>query len=143
MLVRYIGAYGHGKSLAEALEFEANTTAEVCACEFGEIEHASVCLLMKRTSIIRRFRGDVWSVRQNDGTLKATRKAVKSHHEFWCKGGKDSIRGVIVTDNIPAEMFATIRDFCAKYNLKFWRMRDNNGWNWRQNFNKIKCWQRA
>ena len=112
VILRFFGAFGKAPSLKAALEYEFQREDEVCATSGAEIEHVGVALWMRRSAIIRKNRGDVWSVSEN-GRLKATRKAVKTHSEFWMHGGRDNIKGVVVTRPISAAAFAEIRHFCA------------------------------
>ena len=112
VILRFLGAFGKARTLKDALAFEFARTDEVCATSGAEIEHVGVALWMRRCAIIRKNRGDVWSVSEN-GRLKATRKAVKTHAEFWVRGGRDNIKGVVVTRPISAQAFAEIRHFCA------------------------------
>lgn len=112
VILRFVGAFGKAPSLKDALEYEFLREDEVCATSGAEIDHVGVALWMKRSAIVRKNRGDVWSVSEN-GRLRATRTAVKTHAEFWMRGGRDNIKGVVVTRPISAKAFAEVRHFCA------------------------------
>ena len=125
-ILRYMGAFGKAPDLKSALDYEMARKDEVAAMSAcDEIEHAGIALIMRKSSVIRKNRGDVWSVRNPDGTLSATRSAVKTHQEFWCKGGRKNIGGVVVTRAISATAFETVRHFCATERLPLYTIKRN------------------
>lgn len=125
-ILRYLGAYGKAASLKDALEFEFGRKDEVCAMSGAdEIAHAAVALIFKKSAVVRKNRGDVWSVRDDNGRLQATRSAVKTHKEFWCRGGRRSIKGIVVTRPISATAFEDVRHFCARNNVPLYVVKKN------------------
>lgn len=125
-ILRFMGAFGKAPNLKNALDYEMARKDEVAAMSAcDKIEHAGVALMMRKSSVVRKNRGDVWSVRNSDGTLSATRSAVKTHQEFWCKGGRKNVAGVVVTRAISAAAFETARHFCAANRLPFYVIKRN------------------
>lgn len=119
--VRWLGAFGHGKSLEESLRFEITKAQGDFACEpisgYGSCVHAKVGLLVSPDRIFRNFDGDVWSVklpprrkrtRRKKGIfLVATRKpneAMSCHREAWLSTcSKDSAyTGIVFCGNWKA-----------------------------------------
>lgn len=102
MKIRWLGAFGKERrqnSLHDSFSFElSGAGGQVNACEpiakgsTGKIRHAVIGLLVKNSAVIRTFRSDVWSVKLDNGTLKATRRGCKDwntgddygHREAWC-----------------------------------------------------------
>lgn len=117
-VIRYIGAYGKAKSLIDSLRYEWQRSDEVAATTSESardcIEHAGVAIMFKKSSIIKRHKGDVWSKYGEDGKLYATRRAVKTHREFWVRAGSNYITGVVITKKISKTAFETCRDFCCE-----------------------------
>lgn len=125
-ILRFMGAFGKAPNLKSALDYEMARKDEVAAMSAGdEIENAGVALIMRKSSVIRKNRGDVWSVRNPDGTLSATRSPVKTHQEFWCKGGRDNVDGVVVTRAISAAAFEVTRHFCSAERLPMYVIKKN------------------
>ena len=125
-ILRYLGAYGKAPDLKSALDFEMARDDEVAAMSAtDDIDQAGVALIIKKSAVVRKNRGDVWSVRNPDGTLSSTRKAIKTHQEFWCKGGRANIQGIVITRAISVIAFETVRHFCAKENLPLYVIKKN------------------
>lgn len=124
-ILRFLGAYGKAPNLKTALEFEFGRNDEVCAMSGIDVNHAAVALIFKKSAVVRKNRGDVWSVRDESGRLVGTRSAVKTHREFWCRGGRDNIKGVVVTRQISVATFETVRNFCAKKNVPLYVVKKN------------------
>lgn len=125
-ILRFLGAFGKAPNLKSALDYEMAREDEVAAMSAcDEIGHAGIALIMRKSSVVRKNRGDVWSVRNADGTLRATRSAIKTHQEFWCKGGRKNVIGVVVTRAISASAFETVRHFCAAERLPLYVIKRN------------------
>ena len=113
MLIRWLGAFAKGGTLAESLHYERNraTTDEVAA-EYvrkgvSEIQHAKVGLLVSNKALVKKFNGDCFSVKE-DGKLVKTRNpknAGSQHIEAWVN---PVYLGVVLKGEISKLAFQTI-----------------------------------
>ena len=94
-VVRWMGAFRKGEnSLFKALNYELQSSAvEKCAEPFfaeSAIKHCRVGLQYGKESVVRTFKGDVWS--EYEGTrLHKTRKPNNTHAEAWVCGTPKAI----------------------------------------------------
>lgn len=136
MIVRWLGAYGHGSSLESSLQWElTQCDREVAAERFatgrgyaaryrhGEFT-ACVGLRLAKGALIRRFPGDVYSRTGEDGRLVPSRYAsgvdlcgIGRHEECFCRPVYDAI----VCREHPARMgrgvAGTLARVAAQYGL--------------------------
>lgn len=113
MIIRWLQCYGGGAwSLTDVLDHElgdlrTNGTKAVCAEKLrrdadgklvvGVPEHVKVGLLCKNSEVVRRFKEDVYSVRNSSGYLRKTRKdcgGMGTHSELWVH--PSSFMGIVV-----------------------------------------------
>ncbi|OPZ79407.1 MAG: hypothetical protein BWY78_00081 [Alphaproteobacteria bacterium ADurb.Bin438] len=130
MLIRWLGAYGKSEQgLIKSLEFEFSRdySDEVCA-EYlknstpSAITHSRVGILVKNSAMIKKHSGDVWSIKDANGSLKATRKPVGTHTEAWCFS--DFIGVVVQT---PIAKLDDVRKFCKLKGLPLFKLTDRGG----------------
>lgn len=106
MYIRWMGAFGSGRSLVSSLIWEvAQAETKESACEKiksnSTIHQSTVGLLCDPKKITKNFKGDCWSVpvKHRDGSvsLKKTRNPRVSslHWESWVTG-KDCFTGIVV-----------------------------------------------
>lgn len=135
MIVRWLGAYGHGASLESSLQWElTQCDREVAAERFtrgrgyaaryrGEYT-ARIGLRLAKGALIKRFPGDVYSRTGEDGRLAPTRYAsgvdlcgIGRHEECFCRPVYDAL----VCREHPARMGKGVADtlarIAAQYNL--------------------------
>ena len=135
MIVRWLGAYGHGMSLADSLAWELTQgKREVAAerftrgCGFAARRYngnfaARVGLRVAKGALVKRYPGDVYSVAREDGTLAPTRYAsgpltrTGRHEECFCQPVFDAI----ICREHPARMGkgvdAVLRQAAARFGL--------------------------
>jgi len=125
MIIRWLGAYGKTEQgLIASLEFEFSRdySDEVCA-EYltnsmpSAIKHSRVGILVKNSALIKKYSGDVWSVKDETGRLVETRKPVGTHTEAWCFS--DFIGVVVQT---PIAKLDDVRKFCKLHNLPLFKL---------------------
>lgn len=129
MIVRWLGCYGKKGSLAESIEFEFTTAKKALCAErilkakgrkSGVPEYARIGLLVKNSAVVRRFKEDVYSVRNEQGYLRKTRKGCGgfgSHTEVWVL---PQYCGIVVRDkwaSISREAQTVVKNTAEKYNL--------------------------
>ena len=137
MIIRWLGAFGSGPNLKEALEWELKDNSHKCAERIfrgkdPEITYPIVGLLVKSTAIVRRWSGDVWSVRRRSGqmTLRATRKEDESssHNEYWVR---PRYSGVVIKSRTLADRpisqnaLRIIKEFSMQHKLPVYRLSKN------------------
>lgn len=105
MVIRWLGAYGQFPgSVEEMLDFEFSAqTKAVCAERLikgktGLPRRTRLGLLCKNSAVVRRFKEDVYSLRNEQGYLYKTRKdcgGFGTHTEVWVK---PQYIGIVVRD---------------------------------------------
>ena len=122
MIIRWLGAFAKGGTLAESIQYEINRSAtDEVAAEYikeglSEIRHARVGLLVASKALIKRFNGDCYSVLEN-GKLVKTRnpKDTGSQHiECWVN---PIYKGIVVKGKISKSAFMTIRHIAGINNI--------------------------
>ena len=87
MKIRWLGSFGAERkthSLSRSLTFELSGAGGLeVACENIKdnkslINQSTIGLLVANSAIIKTFQSDVWSVKNDDGSLKATRRGCYS-----------------------------------------------------------------
>ncbi len=129
MIIRWLGCYGKKGSLTDALNYEfENAQKAVCAERLlkakgkksGVPEHSRIGLLVKNSAVVRRFKEDVYSIRNKQGYLRKTRKdcgGFGSHTEVWVL---PQYCGIVVRDkwaSISRDAQKIVKDTANKYNL--------------------------
>jgi len=94
-VVRWLGAFKKESNLYSSLKWELEQkerfelAAEPLVNGISAIHHSKIGLLVKRTAILKVFKGDCFSVKVGDtGKLKKTRNprsAYSEHREAWVK----------------------------------------------------------
>ena len=89
MFIRWLGAFGKGGTLKEALVWENSSPMRERACEEIKKEEPSnlalkcaIGLLFNKTDITRSFTGDVWSLNERRGFSSARLFPTRSP-EMW------------------------------------------------------------
>lgn len=126
MIIRWLGAYGHATDLASSLSWELGVNRKaVCAERLvnghaGVADRAKVGLIVKNSAVVRRFREDVWSVRNDSGYLRKTRKGCGGfgdHTEVWIQ---PQFIGLVVRGKwaaISRDAQKTLLDAAQQYSL--------------------------
>lgn len=142
-VVRWLGAYGKSTTLEASLTFELNrpATDEVCGegikHGLSKIGHARVGLLVARKSVIKCFKGDVWSKHDEAGKLVKTRKPANvkiGHTECWCRPNYTALvvdQWTGYTDGHEAHDSAmqSVKIVAAQHGLKVIMVSENGHWN--------------
>ena len=120
--IRWLGAFGASDYLSEALEFEFSCEDSVCAEDFTSFSALSlrcgVGLLCNRKNIIRRFDSDVWSFRNRDGKLTATKPENSSDHsELWVSG-ENKFTAIVVTGMDVLQKYPYLARVAIEKNIK-------------------------
>lgn len=137
MIIRWLQCYGGSEfSLKEILDHElgelrTNGTKAVCAerlrrnadgkLVIGVPDRVKVGLLCKNSSVIRRYKEDVYSIRNETGYLKKTRKdcgGFGTHSELWVH--PSSFMGIVIKERWKAlspEKREAIKSASLKYEL--------------------------
>ena len=129
MIIRWLGCYGKNGNLAESFVFEFNSAQKALCAERllkskgyqpGVPERVRVGLLVKNSAVVRRFKEDVFSVRNQQGYLRKTRKGCGgfgSHTEVWVL---PQYCGIVVRGkwaSISRESQAIVSETARKHNL--------------------------
>lgn len=131
MIVRWLGCFaGKEYTLSQQLRHELSEVSPhkaLCAerlqkeYEFAPQvpSRAKIGLLVKNRAVVRRFRSDVYSVRNTSGCLKRTREhsEYSTHTEVWVL---PAYCGIIVRKSwksLPHNDQETIREAALKYSL--------------------------
>ena len=130
MIIRWLEAYGgYGNDFFRMLRHEfGEQTKAVCAEKLtkgksGLPERVRVGLLFKNSAVVRRFKEDVFSVRNEQGYLRKTRKGCGgfgTHTELWVRPGRNNVCGIVVRDkwaSISPERQKEIRKAAEMYYL--------------------------
>lgn len=146
MLIRWIGAYGKGDSLEDALRWEITQRDREVAAEYvfratvsewrggfgyehiapvvrgqGFIDHALVGMWLDKRAWIKGYPGDVWSRTDEAGRLYATRRAVvrsHGHTEIFCKPGY--VKALILKrhpSTLGPAILKTLKTISVEYDL--------------------------
>jgi len=127
MIVRWLGAFGKSKSLHESLSWELSQSSvkELAAERLRGLEsvikHARVGLLVKSNAVIKSFSGDVYSVKNEDGTLKKKRsgklglKKSCVQRECWVK--PEYIGIIIKGGSLNKKIMRTLKWFASVYRI--------------------------
>lgn len=123
MVVRWMGAFGKKGRLESSLGWEL-TQASVRALSAerlvggrSKIRHARVGLLVKNRAILRRYRGDVWSIRRSNGVLIKTRdqdNVFGGHTECFVR---PDYAGIVIKGTISAQALRACTEAAAEHNL--------------------------
>lgn len=144
MFVRWLGAFGSSNSLEDSLIYELSLTNHEVACEVikgrtSKISHAKIGLQVYQQSIVKKFNGDCWSVKQKtscDGDilingkenwdnlakkeLRKTRnpkKAESKHGEAWALTPCYKSIQVKSLRKVSESVLTTVFDIAEKYSL--------------------------
>lgn len=137
MIIRWLQCYGGSEfSLAETLDHELGKekisgTKAACAEKLrkdadgkyiiGVPSYVSVGLLCKNSGVVRRFKEDVWSVRNESGYLYKTRKGCGgfgNHSELWVH--PSSYMAIVVKDRwkkLSPEKREAVKSASLKYSV--------------------------
>lgn len=129
MIVRWLGAFGKGADLKSSLYWELAINHEEVAAEplhgfyvkngdldyASSIDHAKVGLILKRSSLIKKFNGDCWSIKQDHKLVKTRNpRASTAHNEAWVR--PDYV-AIIIKGPISEGAFIIIEEMAAQFNL--------------------------
>lgn len=131
MIIRWLGCFaGKEYTLSQQLKYElseAPAHKALCAERLQKEynfrpqvpERAKIGLLVKNRAVVRRFRSDVYSVRNTSGNLRCTREhsEYSTHTEVWVL---PAYCGIIVRKSWKAlshDDQKTIREIASQHNL--------------------------
>ena len=148
LTIRWMGAYGHGScGLYDSLKFEISRRTTECAAETLDTKSAGpsvqnntrshLGLLVDPKCIVRQFRGDVWSVRNDSGKLRPTRKGVGRYNECFIQPKEGWIKGIVIVEryrlhgrsykfslsNMRKESRMILEAICREYDLPIYQLR--------------------
>lgn len=128
MYIRWLGAFsgnnhtGSANSLLDSLSFELDRDAQQeCCAEIikkgvgSQISHARIGLLVDNKAVNRKFAGDVFSVKREDGKLQRTRKPINTHTEAWVN---PFFTAIVVKGEVLSSTMAEVRTFAKEKGLK-------------------------
>lgn len=131
MVIRWLGAYKKKSdrrySLSDSLDHEFGHRGGTVVCaekirrgQRSEIRHAHVGLVVHNRAVVRRFKGDVWSVIDRyTGKRVKTRKPVDTHTEVWCR---PEYVAIIVDAKISRRAWRACRDAARRYGVPVLRL---------------------
>lgn len=123
MVIRWMGAFGKKGSLESSLGWElAQASVRALSAEKlvggrSKIKHARVGLLVKNRAILRKYRGDVWSIRRSNGVLVKTRNqdhVFGGHTECFVR---PDYTGIVIKGTISAQALQACVRAAEKHNL--------------------------
>lgn len=125
MVIRWLGAFGRGHSLAAALryELEDRDSTDECAAEIllkgsgPRIKHATVGLLVKSSAVNRKFRSDVWSSAGIGCKLKPARGEGKAHSGHTEAFVSPHYSGIVIQRKLKNKAMSTIWKAARKSGL--------------------------
>jgi hypothetical protein len=133
MIIRWLGAFGHGSDLQESINFELSRSTIACAEEVkkgansGMHPHIRLGLLISQSGIVRRWSSDVWSeYKANGKRLRKTRdegEAYSGHNEIWVN--PNHVIGFILRAGGPAISASSlniIKLASKKYRLPIYKL---------------------
>ncbi|MCW7076391.1 MAG: hypothetical protein OCU18_03755 [Candidatus Syntrophoarchaeum sp.] len=126
MVIRWLGAFNtnrKNRGLYSALCFEIeqsrrkHVAAERLRRGRSMIRHAKVGLLVRNSAIVKKFRSDVFSEYNRNGTLRKTRAqdvAWSGHTEVFCR--PEYLGVVLKSTKISQTALRAVQKFAEKYN---------------------------
>lgn len=138
MIVRWLGAFRKGTSpLQESLQWEIKNSKKSSTGEFAaeilkkgisQVNHSNIGLLVSNKAIVKRFNGDCWSEKAENGKLVKTRnpkEAKSSHLECWIN---PVYKGIVIKNysNIKATSRRVCYNVAKNNNLPVFSL-SNNG----------------
>jgi len=125
MIIRWLGAFRksrENKGLYSALCFEIeqsqrkHVAAEKLQRGQSFIKHARVGLLIKNSAVVKKYKGDVFSEYNANGTLKKTRRpdqAYSYHYEVFCR--PEYLGIVLKSTKISQTALQAVKRFTDEY----------------------------
>lgn len=131
LLIRWLGAFrGRPHGLETSLRWEiCQREREVSAERLEVYRNYRVPIAESRIrswvgvgispqAVIRGYRGDVWSFCDDEGRLHASRRAVRTHSEFFCRPGYVNCIWVKVPlGRMRPEIAGAIKTVAAQFSL--------------------------
>jgi len=135
MACRWIAAYeGREYDLLDSLHWELSCpdrerAAEALWLTRGFcIHHCKVGLLFDRTDVVRSFRGDVFSITEEDGSLRPTRHHSQSYGHSECFLRKGAFPVAIVTiGRIEGNLWRQIMAVAKEYKVPVYKYNEGQG----------------
>lgn len=130
MIVRWLGAFRKGAgNLHDSLlaELTGQVGFELAA---EPLQHGksfvpgNVGLLAKRSALVKKFTGDVWSERHPAGNLEKTRRPAQAksrHEEAWIR---PDFAGIVVVDwgNLGGQTRKTVEYFAKRFEIPVFQL---------------------
>ncbi len=135
MACRWLAAFGgHDQNLVDSLRWELSMPDRERAAEAlwltggSRIGHCKVGLFFDRMDVVRAFRGDVWSVTEDDGSLRPTRHHSQSYGHSECFLRKGAFPVAIITiGRIDGNLWRQIMAVAKEYGVPVYKYNDGQG----------------